>query len=446
MAKLSEVFGIRIEPVLSYVERAAVDGTFKEAIASDHHVVVYGSSKQGKTSLRQTYVPDKECAIIRCTPNMQAKNIYNSLLRQIDVRIETLNTSSETLGGKVGTKLGFKAYIPFITGAKSDIKADVSGEVQTELTQEFIAFDFGEAQSIGELLERTGFKKFIVLENFHYLPLETQQQLAFDLKTFHEIGIRFIVLGIWREANLLATHNADLQDRVVEIPVEPWDEADFRRVILHGSELLNILIDKGIEDEFIKNSYGNVGMLQEFLRVFCEVNGVLETQDKTKNLNTTGAAEETLAKKLEAQRGHTLKALQSIAARSRIRRGEDDPLLLPYYLIVVVLRIPVEELRQGLERNRLLELLREVHHRADKETIRVSDLTNLLVRLPSLQSGIQPPFLYYDSNSRRLRVVDTRQFFVLANGDRQAMLEEIPLPSEVTDERDEPAAAELREQ
>ena len=56
MPKTSEVFGIRVEPVLSYVEREAVDGKFKDAIDSDHHIVVYGSSKQGKTSLRQTYV------------------------------------------------------------------------------------------------------------------------------------------------------------------------------------------------------------------------------------------------------------------------------------------------------------------------------------------------------------------------------------------------------
>jgi hypothetical protein len=419
MPKTTEVFGIRTKPVLSYVERDAVDGRFKDAINSEHHVVVYGSSKQRKTSLRQTYVPDERCLIMRCAPNMQPKSIYCSLLRQTDVRIETITTSTEMIGGKVASKMGFKAYIPFLGGGKTEIGGEVSGEKQTEFTQEFVAFDFGEAQSLGELLLRTGFNKFVVLENFHYLPVETQQQIAFDLKTFHEIGIRFIVLGIWREANLLTTHNADLQDRLIEIPVEPWEETDFRRVMERGSKLLNINIDKKVEDLFIANSYGNVGMLQEFLRVFCELCEVMETTKEMRALGDVSKAEEALQSKLVAQRAHTLKALQSIAARSRIRRGEDDPLLLPYYLVIVVLRVPIEELRNGIERNHLLELLREVHHREDKETIRISDLTNLLLRLPSLQTGIQPPFLYYDSNSRRLRIVDTRQFFVLANVNRK---------------------------
>jgi len=175
-------------------------------------------------------------------------------------------------------------------------------------------------------------------------------------------------------------------------------------------------------------------MLQEFLRVFCELSGVTETAKELVLLNEQGKSEEALAVKLEAQKAHTLKALQSISARSRIRRGEDDPLLLPYYLVLVILRSPIEELRNGIERNHLLELLRAAHHRKDKETIRTSDLTNLLLRLPSLQSSIQPPFLYYDSNSRRLRIVDTRQFFVLANVDRQQMEDEIPTPADITDE------------
>jgi hypothetical protein len=47
MAKLSDVFGVSSKPVLSYVERDEVDSRFREAIASDKQVVVYGSSKQG---------------------------------------------------------------------------------------------------------------------------------------------------------------------------------------------------------------------------------------------------------------------------------------------------------------------------------------------------------------------------------------------------------------
>jgi hypothetical protein len=434
MPRTEEIFGIRNEPVLSYVTRDGVDGRFKAAIASDHHMVVYGSSKQGKTSLRQKHLPDKQCVIVRCSPRMTTEGIYSSVLRQEGIRIQTMETSGHEVSGKVTAKVGFKAMIPWIGGAKTEVATEGAGKQQGELTQEFVSFDFSEAQSIGELLQAVSFKKFIVLENFHYLTQETQQQLAFDLKTFHEIKIRFVILGIWWEANHLMTYNGDLQDRLLEVPVEPWSEGDFDCVAAEGASILNIRLEKDVVDRFVQNSYGNIGMMQEFLKAFCLLSGVQETQAEQVVLGDKSVAERTLGNKVEAQRGQLLKTLQGIAANSRIRSNEGDPLLLPYYLALVICRTPVGQLQDGIEKNRLLQLLREVHHRGDKETIRIGDVTNLLTRLPTIQKGIQPPFLYYDSNNRRLRIVDTRYFFVLANANCADLAEEIPFPRDAEQE------------
>ena len=44
------------------------------------------------------------------------------------------------------------------------------------------------------------------------LTVDVQGQFAFDLRTFEEMGIRFIILGVWRENNRLIQFNGDLQD------------------------------------------------------------------------------------------------------------------------------------------------------------------------------------------------------------------------------------------
>lgn len=429
MPTTDEVFGIQNKPVLSYVDRDSVDGKFQAALNSDHHIVVYGSSKQGKTSLRQKYIADKKCVIIRCAPKMTTESIYSSILRQAGIKIQTIETSGETLTGTLTTKVGFKAIIPWLGGVKSETGISAEEEKQSGLTQEFVAFDFSEAQSIGELLQAVSFDQFVVLENFHYLSSETQQQLAYDLKTFHEISVRFIILGIWWEANHLITYNGDLQERIIEVPVEPWDAEDFRRVTTKGAKLLQVSVESSITELFIKNSYGNVGMFQEFLKTFCFLNGVDQTKDGWE-LRNSDSAERTLGVKATSQRGQLLKTLQGIAANSRVRSNEGDPLLLPYYLVLVICKTAVEQLQEGFDKNLLLQLLREVHHRTDKETIRIGDVTNLFTRLPAIQMGIQPPFLYYDSNSRRLRIVDTRYFFVLANIKRDELADEISYPRE----------------
>jgi hypothetical protein len=52
--RLSDVYGISRELPLNYVPREGVDGVFVESLTRDKHIVVYGSSKQGKTSLRKS--------------------------------------------------------------------------------------------------------------------------------------------------------------------------------------------------------------------------------------------------------------------------------------------------------------------------------------------------------------------------------------------------------
>jgi hypothetical protein len=47
------------------------------------------------------------------------------------------------------------------------------------------------------------------------------------LTPFQELGVRFVILGVWREKNRLSQFNGDLLDRVHEVPVEPWLESDF---------------------------------------------------------------------------------------------------------------------------------------------------------------------------------------------------------------------------
>ena len=48
--KAADVYGIGRELPLNYVVRKHVDNIFVENLTRDKHVVVYGSSKQGKTS------------------------------------------------------------------------------------------------------------------------------------------------------------------------------------------------------------------------------------------------------------------------------------------------------------------------------------------------------------------------------------------------------------
>ena len=347
----------------------------------------------------------------------------------MQLQTERVETTSATAGARVRT--AFKALIPFLGGGEAE--AEVHGEAghQHQLQWEFVGYNLGEAQAIAELLKKASFDRFVVLENFHYLKPDVQSSLAFDLKTFHELGIRFIILGIWQEANLLLYYNQDLQDRIDEIPVEPWSDEDFDRLITKGADLLQITVAENARASFKQSAYGNVGLLQEFLRLYCEKAAVLETCPEPRALENDAWRSGAISTKLKDQTGQLIRVLQSFAGKSRTRTDEDArgaPLILPYYLVHAILHMPIDAIRQGLLRRELQEHIRGVHHRQDGDSPRSSDMTNLLTRLPELQHEMGTPFLHYNSEEKRLRIVDMRHFFTLANIDRAEVWDEIPNP------------------
>jgi hypothetical protein len=83
MAKLSEVFGVSAKPILSYIERDEVDTRFSEALNSDKQIIVYGSSKQGKTALVSKYLPYQKNLLVSLTPKTSVLDIYQTILSSV---------------------------------------------------------------------------------------------------------------------------------------------------------------------------------------------------------------------------------------------------------------------------------------------------------------------------------------------------------------------------
>jgi hypothetical protein len=103
--------------------------------------------------------------------------------------------SSVSVGARV------KAMIPLFGGGEAETKGDVKAFSGSETKYEAIPINLELPQHVANILERANCKKWVILENFYYLNDETQKQFAFDLRAFQELGVRFVVLGVWREKN-----------------------------------------------------------------------------------------------------------------------------------------------------------------------------------------------------------------------------------------------------
>ena len=101
MPKLNEVFGIGISvPKYTYVNRSGLDEKFKYLLSTDRHVVIHGSSKQGKTILRKKNLPETDSTSVQCRAVTTCLGLYTEILSQIGA----VTGSTETRYGRGRTK------------------------------------------------------------------------------------------------------------------------------------------------------------------------------------------------------------------------------------------------------------------------------------------------------------------------------------------------------
>lgn len=426
--KTTDVFGVKSTLIASYIEREEVDLKFNNAINDGNEVIVYGSSKQGKTSLIHKHLADDQFVKVECSPQTQPVDIYKSILRQLNIKYiesETTEAGSEH-GGKVSA--GFKIKIPFIGDTNASAELSDKASERSSIKEGYIEYNLALAQDVSELLISNKLSKYIVLENFHYLELSTQEVLAYDLRVFQDHHIIFIVLGIWREANRLIQFNGDLLDRVSEVPVEPWAKIDFERVIEKGSQLLNVDFSD-VKDQLISDSFDSIGVVQEICKHCCLNAGVTETKINTVKI-TQANLDDALKKKAEeygVRHIRNFEAFVDIARRTSNQSGELS-LAFPYYLIKLLLSHSFKDIERGLSRGALLDEIRKIHHRPND--VRSGDLGAFLhgITQHQINKKIQPPFVDYDRGGKILKIIDSSLYFFLKHCDRDAILEDIPNP------------------
>lgn len=426
--KTNDVFGVRSKLIASYIERESVDKAFKEALTDGNEVIVYGSSKQGKTSLILNNLQENQYVKVECSPQTQPIDIYKSILRQLGIKFIESETTEEKYehGGKASA--GFKIKIPFLgdTSANGEISDKALSGTTTKET--YVEYNLALAQDVSEILKQHRERKYLILENFHYLTLEVQESLAYDLRVFQDHGIIFIILGIWREANRLVQFNGDLLDRITEIPVEPWSVDDFKKVIKKGSGLLNVDFSD-VENNLISGSFDSIGVIQELLKYCCVSANISETATTCQKITSQNlqAAIEKKTTEYGVRHIRNFESFVDIARKTSNQSGKLS-LAFPYYFIKLLLTTDFASIEAGLLRSTLLEEIRKMHHRPDD--VRSGDLGAFLHNITQHQINkkIQPPFVDYDRGGKVMKIIDSSLYFFLRHCDRNKIVQDLQDP------------------
>jgi len=425
MYKTNQVFGVSNEMIATYVDRPDVDDLFVQGLSKNKHIVIYGASKQGKTSLTNRHLSESDYIKVNCSPSATMLDLYNSIVRQLDVEILESKEVKNTIGGEIKIGLKAKIKIPFFSSGEGS--AETSGNANKELSKEYkvVEYNLSLAQDLSELLRNIDFNKRIILENFHYLSEDVQKQLSIDLRIFEDYKILFIVLGIWREKNRLIQFNGDLVDRLVEVPVEPWKTEHLAKIVDVGLPLLNVSFDN-IKGHLIETCFDSVGVFQELCKQCCYAAGVEETSEETVEI-AEEHVEGAIQTKLNDYSSRHIRCLESFVEQ-KAKSSDGIPLYIPYYFIKVLMQEEFEEVTKGLRRRVIQEKIKEIHHRGND--VRPSHMGYFLQTLVSnqIKKSISPPIFDYDISTMSVKIIDSTFYFFLKNCNKEEIMGYIPVP------------------
>ncbi len=414
---VDEVFGINRDLPLNYVERDSADNVLVNNLARRQHLVIYGSSKQGKTSLRKHCLKNEDYIVVHCSNKWALDDVHEAILKQAGFEL-TVSTTLAT-SGKQKINAIFKAVI-FGAGVEAE---KTQGE---DITRKPLELDPLDVNDIIAALNQINFVKFIVLEDFHYLPVETQKDFSVALKAFHENSeLCFMIIGVWLEENRLSVYNGDLTGRLLPINADKWTRKELKKVISDGEALLNISFTEQFIKELIESCYESVYIVQETCHQCCIAESVHVTQQEHKEIGAHANCNEIVNKVVDQQGGRFNSFLTQFSDGF-----QDTTLEMHKWLLYPILTADITDIEKGFKQAEIRNKLQEVHPRGKE--LNSGNVTQSLQSATSLQikKDIKPMILDYDQTNLRLNIVDKSFQIWLSRQDRNELLDLVGLPKQ----------------
>jgi hypothetical protein len=364
-----DVFGITTEVRDgAYVDRGGLDEKIERILDRDLHVALRGSSKAGKSWLRQRVLPD--AIVVQCRYNHTVVDLYRLALSELGITLKVSSTSTRGFEGTVSADTEFGVGLI----AKVRVALGLKASSAETMTSEPAVAMVNDLQVIADLIKLSG--RRLVIEDFHYLPVTERKWLASDLKALWEHGLYVVIIGIWSQNNMILNFNPDLTGRVKEVSIA-WSAAELQDVIERGAAMLNLRFDSTIVDRLVLDCYGNVGILQSLTLEMLDEMGIYEGPDAEMYIND-GDALDYAAMTYSDQ---LVPVFQTFAANvsSGIRRRNNTTAIYAHAMAAVL-----EQEDEALLRGVPLDAIYQVAH-ARQDRIQKGNLKLALANFEALQ-------------------------------------------------------------
>jgi hypothetical protein len=423
MLTLDDVYGISRGVPRNYVQRSQTDHELYVALGRKRHIVIYGSSKQGKTCLRKQSIRDDQCIRVTCSNNWTLGQLHAAILKAAGYTIEQSTTKTSSGEHKLNLKLSGRAN-PIGIGIGIDGGGETTDAYQTETVETRLELDPSDVNDVIEALDQLDFDRYLILEDFHYLNASTQREFSVALKAFYEDSpCIVVVIGVWLDQNRLVQFNGDLTGRLTTIDADHWSRQQLKEVIEQGEGLLNIKFCDSFVQRLLDECCSSVWIVQEVCYRAGEMSGILGRQDHRVQIGTNEDASRLIEAVVNSQSARYHQFIRAFTDGA-----ESDRATAHRWLLAAVLVSEPHILESGLHRD---ELYQFITANAESE-VSIYTIDSILKELTTFQLSViqtTPIIFDYDRSGLRLNVTD-RGFIIWLNyQDKEVLLNDAGMSS-----------------
>ncbi len=261
--QVAEVFRPNTMPSYTYINRQEKRGTTYEAKLKralqkvGSLIAISGGSKTGKTVLYRKVVPEDKLIELSGAQINSVEDFWQQIAENLRIpdELSMAYSSQENKSGKVAAN-GKTSIWAMITATLSGefSKGTNQGETITQkimrnntlVLKALIAGDF-----------------VLVIDDFHYINLETQLYLSRILKAELFNGLKVILLTLPHRADDAIKRNPDLIGRTVFINLLPWTKEELEQIARKGFDLLKIPVPDEQIAHIVRESALSPQLMQE---------------------------------------------------------------------------------------------------------------------------------------------------------------------------------------
>jgi len=281
--ELNDIFTPNGQPTATYVARS--DGHLEKKLqqySQTKNIVVSlsGPSKTGKTVLIRK-VLDLNNAILIPGASIQTTNdFYGSAFEWLDIQTPTGETVSYAEGSQAKIGATVKVDAPYLGGANFSGEIGGSGSINKSTTSAISNNPFK------KLVESaTKRNSIIFIDDFHYIPTQTQIELARIIKALAENGVRIFTASVPHRAEDVVRANPELRGRFAGIDTMIWQLDELEKIAILGFEALNVSIDPSIAEKLAVFAHGSPQIMHTLCLNLCHELGIQKNSTLRRKVN-----------------------------------------------------------------------------------------------------------------------------------------------------------------